>query len=439
MTTLHKREAVRQKETIAVVGLGYVGLPLSLLFVQKGFDTIGIDTDLRKIALLNQGISYLPDIASSSIQTALENGSFKAVADYEAIRQADAVIICVPTPLSGSRSPDLSRVEEAVQAISEQIRKGQLIVLESSTSPGTTSRLIRPMLEHSGLTVGKDIFLGYSPERLDPGNQRFGLDEIPKIVSGVSEVCLQRIRHIYGKAFRCIVPVSSTDAAEMTKLLENTYRLINISFANEFAMLCDTMHLNAWEIIEAAETKPFGYHAFYPGPAAGGHCIPVDPLYMQWTAKQNGMESRIIAASDFINNAMPAYIVQRVAALLAPQKPLGQARILVYGAAYKKDIDDVRESAALEIISSFKRLGAEVCYHDPYIPELALGRAKLSSVKLTQERLSETDCVVIATDHSAIPLRLLLDHARVIFDTRNVTKDMAGAARVFRLGGGEAS
>ncbi|MFD1955227.1 nucleotide sugar dehydrogenase [Paenibacillus thailandensis] len=422
--------------TAAVVGLGYVGLPLSLLFCRKGYSVIGIDTDPVKIATLNHGKSYLPDVQNTDVQSALASGNFRATGQYDDIRQADAILICVPTPLDGSRAPDLSRIEAAGREIGRRIVKGQLVSLESSTYPGTTSRMLRPLLEASGLKVGTDIFLGHSPERLDPSNYSYPLEQIPKVISGITDACLRRMSSLYGSAFERIVPVSSTEAAEMAKLLENTYRLVNVSFANEIAMLCDALQVDVWEIIDAASTKPFGFHPFYPGPSAGGHCIPVDPLYLQWAARQTGLESRFVALADEINRGMPAYIVSRIALLMTPQKPLKEARILLIGAAYKKDTGDIRESGAVELLKLLKRSGADIRYHDPYVPMLQLEGERMASVDLTDELLTQVDCVLIAADHASVPFDQVMRHARLVFDTRNATSGLEGAARVYRLGGG---
>jgi UDP-N-acetyl-D-glucosamine dehydrogenase len=426
----------QEQRTVAIVGLGYVGLPLALLFVKKGFHVLGIDLDYRKVNKLTKGISYITEIPDEDIQSALDSKRFTPSIQYDVMKSAEAVIICVPTPLTSYGTPDLSYLTQAAMEVSKRIQPGQLVVLESSTYPGTTREVVLPVLKKSGLHAGTDFYLAYSPERVDPGNKEYPVEKIPKVVSGFTASCLSRVEELYGQVFAKVYPVSSTESAELVKLLENSYRLINISFINEMAKICDAMNLDVWEIIEAAKTKPFGFTAFYPGPGIGGHCIPVDPSYLQWKLKQYGLSSDFIQISNAMNHHMPKYVVERIRQHLA-SKPLDTANILVYGAAYKRDIADYRESASIELIQLLLNGRANVYYHDPYVPSLQVDGNRLDSVALTDDLLRRMDCVIIATDHSSIPLAQLLEQAPFVYDTRNVTKGVQGKAKVIRLGGGD--
>ncbi|WP_419874314.1 nucleotide sugar dehydrogenase [Candidatus Pristimantibacillus sp. PTI5] len=425
----------KEQRTVAIIGQGYVGLPLALLFVKKGFHVLGIDLDHRKIEMLRKGKSYITEIPDSDIQDAIASARYTPTDQFSFMEAAEAIVICVPTPLTSYGTPDLSYLTQAAAEIGGRLQKGQLVILESSTYPGTTREVLLPVLNKTGLQAGSDFFVAYSPERVDPGNEAFPVENIPKVVSGITPNCLARVEELYGQLFIKVHPVSSTDAAEMTKLLENSYRLINISFINELAMICDVLQLNLWEIIEAANSKPFGFKAFYPGPGIGGHCIPVDPSYLLWKIKQFGLDSDFIQISNAVNHMMPLYITRQLKQHLE-QKSLTGSRILVYGAAYKRDIADYRESASLELMHMLEIEGADVFYHDPYIPSLQLGDNKYDSLELTEENVKKMDCIVIATDHSSMPLAFILEHALLIYDTRNVTKDMTGKARIVRLGGG---
>lgn len=421
---------------VAVVGLGYVGLPLALLFTNKGFTVTGIDVDPNKIISLQKGLSYLPDITDQEVITAAGTGRWKPIGDYECIRDMDAVIICVPTPLTSYHTPDLSYLQQAAKEIGKLLQKGQTVVLESSTYPGTTNEVLKPILEReSGMKAGYDFYIGYSPERIDPGNKQFKVDQIPKVISGLTSKCAEMVQTLYGSAFENVVKVSSLEVAELTKILENAHRLINISFINELAILCDEMKIDVWEAIQAAKTKPFGFTPFYPGPGIGGHCIPVDPIYLQWKAESLGMESSLIRLSDEINRSLPAYIVDRVYSLLNVKKHSSRPNILIYGVAYKKDVNDIRESPALEFINLLLERGAAVSYHDPYIPEIKVNNQTMHSVKLTDHELRQADCVVIITDHSSIPTDRIVALAKLVFDTRNITEG-SRAGNVHRFGGG---
>ncbi|WP_240941562.1 nucleotide sugar dehydrogenase [Paenibacillus sp. HB172176] len=426
-------ESESNERIVAILGLGYVGLPLALLFVRKGFRVIGIDPNAGKIDELHKGRSYIHEIGHEEVKAALQTLRFLPTSQHSAIQAAEAVIICVPTPLTAYGTPDLSYLTEVAAQIGDLVKPGQLIVLESSTYPGTTREVLQPLLERSGLKAGRDIHVAYSPERVDPGNKQFPLERIPKIVSGATPVCLERVTELYCEVFPEIHPVTTTDAAEMAKILENAYRLVNISFVNELAVICDKLELDLWEVIEAANTKPFGFKAFYPGPGIGGHCIPVDPSYLQWKIKQFDMSSEFIGMSSAVNHRMPMYIVQQLKAAISPKEMAG-ANILVYGAAYKPDIADYRESASIDLIELLRLEGVNVYYHDPYIPKLALRDATLTHSELSEQMLRGMDVVVIATNHSAMPLDMLLQHASIIYDSRNVTKGKNGNAKVIRLG-----
>ena len=421
-------------ETIAVIGLGFVGLPLAMLLISKGIRVIGVDLDKKKVEALRKGNSYISDINDQAVQDGIGTGFFRPVSDYGLIGEADAVIICVPTPLNDDAGPDLTYVKRAAQSIGGHLKKGQLVVLESSTYPGTTRDIVKPILEESGLVCGKDFYLAYSPERVDPGNQ-FPIEVVPKVVGGTTEACLEKVHQLYSGIYEEVVPVTSPETAELTKLLENTYRFINISFINEFAMICDKLGVNVWEVIEAASTKPYGFAAFYPGPGIGGHCIPVDPLYLQFVMKQSGLSSDFIELSEATNDRIVRYIAERSLQLAGKDKAT-DVRILIYGVTYKRNIADVRESKSLDIIEKLIGMGADVSYHDPHVPELDLSGKKLASMPIDSEMLKAYDCVVVLTDHDALPKELLLNHATVIFDTRGVLREAAGKAKVIQLGNG---
>lgn len=424
-------------KTIAVIGQGYVGLPLSLLFLSKGFTVYGVDKDLGKIRALLQAKSYLPDVTDEELSQSLETNRYHPTDEMSCIPLVDAIIICVPTPLNAEHSPDLTILERAVADISRYLQKGQLVILESSTYPGTTREVIKPVLEQgSGLTAGIDFHIGYSPERIDPGNESFKVEQITKVISGLTPECLKLAEELYGKVFESVVSVSSPEVAEFTKLLENAHRLVNISFINELATICDEMNIDIWEVIEAAKTKPFGFTPYYPGPGIGGHCIPVDPLYLQWKAQKAGLTSKFIEIADEVNRKAPHYVAARIQALLKRHNAPDQANLLIYGVAYKKDINDVRESPALDLISLLAQSGHHVSYHDPYIEEIEAGGQTYRSVELQEEILKNTHCVIIVTDHSVIPIDNIVTHAQIVFDTRNVTDALGNKENVYRFGAG---
>jgi len=427
----------RESMKIAVIGQGYVGLPLSLLFVNKGFHVFGVDLDQGKIESLLQGKSYLPDVTDEEIADSNQTGRFVPTNRYESVSEAEAIIICVPTPLNSSHLPDLSILERAVAGTAKFLRKGHSVILESSTYPGTTREIVQPILEReSGLAAGTDFYLGYSPERIDPGNETYKVENIPKLISGITPACIERISNLYARAFRKVVSVSSPEVAEMSKLLENSHRLINISFINEIATICDALNIDVWEVIEAAKTKPFGFTPYYPGPGIGGHCIPVDPLYLQWKAQQEGISSKFIQLSDEINRSVPSYLASRVSALLRKHSAPDNAKVLIYGITYKKDVNDVRESPVLDLIVHLQASEYSVSYHDPYVPSITLADTEYNSVDVDESNLRNAHCVIIATDHSVIPIRDILAYAPLIYDARNVTAGLSGNGKVYRIGTG---
>jgi len=414
---------------IGVVGLGYVGLPLIRAFVEAGYRTLGFDVDQSKVDRLTQGQSYISHIPSDWIAECVSGGRFSATSDMARLAEADVVLICVPTPLSASRDPDLTFVESTARHVAAVLRPGQLIVLESTTYPGTSRDVVLPILESSGLTVGREFFLAYSPEREDPGNPQFVASTIPKVVGGIEPASLRLADALYGKAVVSTVPVSSCEVAEACKILENTYRSINIALVNELKLLFDRMHIDVWEVIDAAKTKPFGFQAFYPGPGLGGHCIPIDPFYLTWVARKHGLATRFIELAGEINTHMPEYVVERVSRGLNDQgKPIKGSRVCVLGVAYKKDVDDPRESPSFVLMELLGERGAILSYNDPHVPVLPSMRhhrvPDLSSQPLTPEFLSGQDCVLIATDHSAYDYDFLVEHSPLVVDTRNATRDV---------------
>lgn len=420
--------------TVTIIGLGFVGLPLAIKLVEKNLNVMGIDVDKRKISQLSNGESYIPDISSSQLQDALKSNKFYVSSDYSNITTSNAVIICVPTPLTTHQTPDLSYVTAAANSITPYLQEDQLVVLESSTYPGTTREVILPILEKSGKKVGKDMYLGYSPERIDPGNKTIPIDEVPKIVSGITSGCLEKMLNLYKLIYRNVVSVSSPETAEITKLLENTYRFINISFINEFATICDNLSVDVWEVIDAAKTKPYGFTAFYPGPGIGGHCIPVDPFYLQWKISNYEMSSLFITAASTVNKTILQHIKAKIKENI--KKPMNESSILLYGMTYKKDISDIRDSQSVELFKCLLDTNKSVLYHDPYVPTLKIDGKTYNSTALTQETLGQVDCVVILTDHTNIPLDTILEHSSLVFDTRNVVKDRTGNATIIKLGGG---
>ncbi len=414
-----------KKALIGVVGLGYVGLPLVREFTNGGMKVLGFDIDEKKNKALLAGRSYIEHIPSKTVKKMIDSGLFSATNDFRKLSKPDCILICVPTPLTKMREPDMTYVEATARAISKTLRKGQLIVLESTTYPGTTREVMLPILEESGLKVGKDFFLGFSPEREDPGRKDYTTKTIPKVVGGYDKNSLKAAVACYETGIDTVVPVSSCEAAEAAKILENTYRCINIALVNELKILFDKMGVDVWEVIRAASTKPFGFTAFYPGPGLGGHCIPIDPFYLSWKARQYGLATRFIELAGEINIAMPEWVVHKLQdALNERKKAINGSKILLLGLAYKKDVDDVRESPSLELIELLKKRGAKVDYNDPHIPRTHKMREhdlKMTSKKLTAKMLASYDAVMISTDHSAYDYQFIVDHAKLVIDTRNAT------------------
>ncbi len=417
-----ERKIRRRQARIAVLGLGYVGLPLAVSFAKKGFQVLGLDKDADRVMKVVAGESYILDIPQSLLTGVVSSGHLDATTDFSRLGAMDVVIICVPTPLKRKYTPDISFIIKAVRELARHVKPGTLVVLESTTYPGTTRELIKPELEKSGLAAGRDLFLAFSPERIDPGNTSFDVTRIPKVVGGLDEAATRLTMLLYRTIIKSVYPVSSPEAAEMTKLLENSFRIINIGWINEVAMMCETLGIDVWEVIEAAKTKPFGFMPFYPGLGVGGHCIPEDPLYLYWKAKRYGFDSRYIKLSADTNARMPAYVVGRVERLMRDRgRPLSKSRILVVGVTYKKDVKDLRKSPALKLIALLEEKAGAVDYHDPLIPYLEIFNIhQKTSVALTPARIRGYDCVVIATDHSSVDYARLLRSARCIFDTRNV-------------------
>ena len=414
------------RATIGVMGLGYVGLPLLQAFIRAGFKTMGFDVDQRKIDQLRAGKSYIGHIPSDWIKEWTESGQFEPTSDMSRLNEPAVIIICVPTPLNESRDPDLSFIESTARDIAAVLRPGQLVVLESTTYPGTTRDLVLPILAQSGLRAGEDFFLAFSPEREDPGNPNFAASTIPKVVGGLEARSAELASRVYERAVVKVVPVSSCEVAEACKILENTYRAVNIALVNELKMLCDRMGIDVWEVIAAAKTKPFGFQAFYPGPGLGGHCIPIDPFYLSWVARKHGMTTRFIELAGEINSNMPLYVVHRlVEALNEHCKPIKQSKICLLGVAYKKDVDDPRESPAFELLELLLQRGAQLSYSDPHVPHLPATRhhdlPAMSSQELTADFLASQDCVLIVTDHSKFDYQFIVQHAPLILDTRNAT------------------
>jgi len=412
-----------RKAHVGVIGLGYVGLPLALTLSNAGFRVTGIDVNEDRVRRLRDRTSYVTDVSQAEISRAMDEGGFEVTSNEDVIAELDTVSICVPTPLRKSKDPDLSFVLSAVDMICRKMRRGQLIILESTTYPGTTEELVLPQLQNAGYSIGSDCFLAYSPERVDPGNKQFATHNIPKIVGGITPQCAELGVLLYGSCVDKTMTVSSTRVAEMVKLLENTFRSVNIGLANEIALMCAHMKIDVWEVIRAAETKPFGFMPFYPGPGLGGHCIPIDPIYLLWKAKCTGFQPRFIELADSINSAMPRAIVLRAMEMMNQRgKPLKDSRVHIMGVTYKRNISDARESPAIEIIKLLSGCGAVISYSDAFAPELDVDGQKFSSVPPTPEVLSGSDLVMIVTDHTDLDYRNVVAHSPVVFDTRNATQ-----------------
>jgi UDP-N-acetyl-D-glucosamine dehydrogenase len=407
---------------VGIVGLGYVGLPLAVEFAQAGFEVVGIDISQWKVDELNKGVSYIQDIPTATLRPLVESGKLRATSDYAAVADLDTINVCVPTPLGKTKDPDMSFIMNAAEQIAKNFKGTKLILLESTTYPGTTEEVLLPLLEKSGQKVGVDFFLCFSPERVDPGNPKYQTRNIPKVVGGITPTCTEMGALFYGQALETVVAVANTQVAEMVKLLENTFRMINIGLVNELAIMCDRMGINVWEVIDAAATKPFGFMPFYPGPGLGGHCIPIDPYYLSWKAKQSGIEARFIELAGQINGDMPHFALQKVQnALNDVSKPLKGSHVHIVGVAYKRNIDDVRESPALDLIHLLEKRGATVTYSDPYVPSIRLEHRNAQAEDL-MSNAKKADCCVIVTDHTDFDYDGLLEAASLIVDTRNALK-----------------
>jgi UDP-N-acetyl-D-glucosamine dehydrogenase len=417
------QKIAEHKAVIGVVGLGYVGLPLSMEFAKAGFTVIGYDVSKRTVDRLLKGESHIQDVPGSDVREQVRAGRFVPTTDESQLASCDTISIAVPTPLSKTRDPDMSYVQAATDAIARYAHAGLLVVLESTTYPGTTREVLQPRLEERGFTVGKDVFLAFSPERVDPGNPTWHTKNTPKVVGGVTAACTEVATALYSACIDTVVPVTSTESAELVKLLENTFRAVNIAMVNEMAIICDRLGVNVWEVIDAAATKPFGYMRFTPGPGIGGHCIPLDPHYLAWKMRTLNYKTRFIDLASEINSEMPEYVVRKIArALNEHRKSVNGSHVLVLGVAYKKDIDDMRESPALDVIRLLEDRGAEVEYHDPHVPSFTENGHKFQGVELTAERLAAADAVVIITDHSTVNYQDVVDNAELVIDTRNATR-----------------
>jgi UDP-N-acetyl-D-glucosamine dehydrogenase len=421
---------------VAIIGMGYVGLPLAVEFGQVGFRIAGIDISEKKVKTINSGRSDVEDVQDHEVKELIDEERLHCTSDFSILDKCDVIIICVPTPLNKTKDPDVSFILGAVAEIAGRIRKGHLVVLESTTYPGTTEELIRPKLEETGLKVGRDFFLAFSPERVDPGNTVYTTQNTPKVVGGTTPACLRMAKLFYEQVIVQVVPTSSTKAAEMVKLLENTFRSVNIALVNEVALMCDRLGIDVWEVIDAADTKPFGFMRFYPGPGLGGHCIPIDPHYLSWKLKSLNYYARFIELAGDINSRMPEYVVEKITAALNSQRiSINGARILILGVAYKKDVSDLRESPALDVIRLLQEKGAKVSYCDPHVPVIRMDSGPdIKAVPLNQKALKSADCAAIITDHSEFDYQWIVDNSSIIVDTRNATRDVTdGKKRIFKL------
>lgn len=431
---LLKKKIETIEAVIAVVGLGYVGLPLAVEKAKAGYKVIGFDIQQKRVDMVNEGQNYIGDVVDEELDNLVKEEKIVATTDYKEISNVDAVAICVPTPLDKYHQPDTQYVEASTKEIAKYLHKGMLIILESTTYPGTTEEVVKPILEETGLICGEDFFLAFSPERVDPGNKYYKTKNTPKVVGGVTNLCTEIAASLYNNVLESKVhTVSSPAVAEMEKILENTFRNINIALANEMAILCDKMEIDVWEVIEAAKTKPYGFMAFYPGPGLGGHCIPIDPFYLTWKAREYDYHTRLIELAGEINNSMPDFVVDKLMKILNKfKKPLNGSKVLLLGVAYKKDIDDLRESPALKLLDILKREGADVIYNDPYIPTFKHRGKTYSSQELTIEMLKRADVVIITTNHSLYDFEDIVSNSQIVFDTRNATNGIT-AKKLYRM------
>ena len=420
--------------TVGLIGLGYVGLPLAVAFAESGATVIGVDLDARRVAAVRAGESFIEDVPTGQLARLVRAGRLSASDDVAALKDADAIVICVPTPLGKSKEPDISFIVGAADAVARVIRRGQLVVLESTTYPGTTQEILLPRFQTRGLVAGRDVFIAFSPERIDPGNRRWTLRDIPKVVGGITENCRDMAATLYGRVTRQVVPVTGPETAEMVKLFENTFRSVNIALVNEFAIMCRRLGLSVWEVIAAASTKPFGFMPFYPGPGLGGHCLPSDPHYLSWKVRLEGYEPRFITFADEINRRMPEYVVHLVTdALNDRSRALRGARVLVLGVAYKAGVADVRDSPALEIIEGLSAKGALVEYHDPYVSSVLIGTRPMKSVAWDRAALASRDVVLVLTAHASYDWAAIVREAPLVIDTRNATGSLPASPHVIRL------
>ncbi len=434
LNKLLEKKILQKKAKIGIIGLGYVGLPLAITFTKAGFKVCGIDIDKKRVQRLKRGESYILDVSTSEIREATRTRALTVTTDFGIIKRLDAVIICVPTPLYKTREPDVSYIVAAVKNIKKHMKRGQIIVLESTTYPGTTEEVMLPVLESNGFKEGRDFYLAFSPERIDPGNAKYNTRNTPKIIGGISESSTKIAKLLYEQAISTVVAVSSAKVAEMVKLLENTFRIVNIGLVNEIMLMCDNLGINVWEVIEAAKTKPYGFMPFYPGPGVGGHCIPVDPIYLSWKARMHGFEARFIDLASQVNSEMPHYVVDKVIeGLNYHKKPLKSSRVLVVGVAYKRDVKDLRESPALEIISLLSKKGAVVSYYDPLFPYLRINEINLKRAPFTMETFKGSDCTLIVTDHSNVDYGFIAEHSPLIVDTRNVLRNAADRSKIIKF------
>lgn len=429
-----KNKIVNKTARVSVIGLGYVGLPLAIEIAKAGFSVMGLDVDKEKVEKINSKNSYIPDVTKETLNGLVSQRKLIATSDYKILKEIDIVSICVPTPLRKTREPDISHIIDAVSEVSQYLHQGQLIILESTTFPGTTKDIVLPELEKKSLKVSKDFFLVFSPERVDPANKKYTIRNTPKVVGGITAQCTEIAKFFYEQIVEKVILVASTEEAEMTKLLENVFRNVNIALANELALMCDRLGIDIWNVIEAARTKPFGFMPFYPGPGLGGHCIPVDPVYLSWKAKTYGFYSKFIEFAEEVNKNMPNYVVRKITdALNIHKKSINGSRILLLGVAYKENVGDVRESPALDIIEILYRQGAEVIYNDPYVPQIKIGERKWESLSLNENLLSQADCIVITTAHANYDYKWIVENAKLIIDTRNATKNLKNKEKIIKI------
>jgi len=429
-----KKKITNKTAKVSVIGLGYTGLPLAIEIGKAGFSVIGIDIDKEKVDKIDSGNSYIPDVDEEELSKLVSKNKLVATSDYKILKEIDIVSICVPTPLRKTREPDISCIIAATSEVSKYLHRGQLIILESTTFPGTTKDIILPELEKNSLKVGRDFFLSFSPERVDPGNKKYTIRNTPKVLGGITPECTEIAKIFYEQFIEKVVTVGSTQEAEMTKLLENIFRSVNIALANELALMCDRLGIDIWNVIEAATTKPFGFMPFYPGPGLGGHCIPIDPVYLSWKAKTYGFYSKFIEFAEEVNKNMPYYVVRKITdALNTHKKSVNGSKILILGVAYKEDVGDTRESPALDIIEILCRQGAEIIYNDPYVPQIKIGERKWESLSLNESLLLQADCVVITTAHSSYNYKWIVENTKLIVDTRNATKNLPNKDKIIKI------